>query len=84
MFVRNSNMLNKNQNNSNYNERVELFSTDSEMDSFFKENESIVNRAYNYMSSSSSPNKTDDNTIENVDDDEFDRIVSEAQRYFNF
>ena len=88
MFVRNSNMLNKNQNNSNYNERVELFSTDSEMDSFFKENESIVNRAYkynnDYMSSSSSPNKTDDNTIENIDDDEFDRIVSEAQRYFNF
>jgi hypothetical protein len=87
MFLRNSNMLNKNLTNNNYYERVELFSTDSEMDSFFKENESIVNRAYKYnndnMSSSTSPNKTD-NTIENIDDDEFDRIVSEAQRYLNF
>jgi hypothetical protein len=76
-------MLNKNQNNNNYNE---LFSTDSEMDSFFRENESIVNKAYKLnndnLSSSTSPNKTDDNTIDNIDDDEFDRIVSEAQRYF--
>ncbi len=93
MFVRNSNMLsggkNKstNGNNNNSNERVELFSTDSEMDSFFKENETIVNMNSKYnnsndnMSSSTSPNKTDDNTMnENVDDDEFDRIVSEAQR----
>jgi hypothetical protein len=62
---------------------VELFSTDSEMDSFFKENELIVNNSNNNGSSSnSSPNKTDDsNTMnEDFDDDEFDRIVSEAQR----
>lgn len=72
-------------------EKVELFSTDSEMDSFFKENESIVNKANNlYLmtsssaSNSNSPNKnnTDENTMnEELDDDiEFDRIVSEAQR----
>jgi hypothetical protein len=67
-------------------EKVELFSTDSEMDSFFKENETIVNKNSKYnndlFSSSTSPNKTDENTMnEDLDDDEFDRIVSEAQRY---
>ena len=67
-------------------EKVELFSTDSEMDSFFKENETIVNKNSKYnndlFSSSTSPNKTDENTMnEDLDDDEFDRIVSEAQRF---
>lgn len=63
------------------NERVELFSTDSEMDSFFKENESKTYKYNDLFSSSSaaSPNnKTDNDDLEN--DDEFDRIVSEAQR----
>jgi hypothetical protein len=67
------------------NERVELFSTDSEMDSFFKENESLVkvnnSNINNEQSTSDSPNKTDENTMnEDFEDDEFDRIVSEAQR----
>ena len=71
----------------NATEKVELFSTDSEMDSFFKENETIVNKnsKYNndFFSSSTSPNKTDDNTMnEDLEDSEFDRIVSEAQRFF--
>lgn len=63
------------------NERIELFSTDSEMDSFFKENESKTYKYNDLFSSSSaaSPNnKTDNDDLEN--DDEFDRIVSEAQR----
>lgn len=65
------------------NEKVELFSTDSEMDSFFKENETILNS--NLLSSSSTTtarDKTDENTMnEDLDDVEFDRIVSEANRY---
>lgn len=60
------------------NERVELFSTDSEMDSFFKENDS-KNYKYNDLFSSSSAVASPQNgDLEN--DDEFDRIVSEAQR----
>jgi hypothetical protein len=52
------------------------------MDSFFKENHSH-NYKYNDLFSSSSTaaspnNKTDNDDLEN--DDEFDRIVSEAQR----
>ena len=75
----------KSQHNESTVERVELFSTDSEMDSFFKENDAIVKSNYLLLSSSggSSPNKnTDENTMnEDMDDDiEFDRIVSEAQR----
>ena len=71
----------------NATEKVELFSTDSEMDSFFKENETIVNKNSknnnDFFSSSTSPNKTDDNTMnEDLEDSEFDRIVSEAQRFF--
>ena len=72
-------------------ERVELFSTDSEMDSFFKENETIVNKNAKYntnnsnndlFSSSTSPNKTDENTMnEDLEDGEFDRLFSDAQRY---
>ena len=64
------------------NDVVELFSTDSEMDSFFKENELIVNNATYIFSSNSSPKTDDSNTVnEDFDDDEFDRIVSEAQRW---
>lgn len=59
------------------------------MDSFFKENESIVNNmninTNIFSSSNSSPNNktdNDNNTMnEDLEDDEFDRIVSEAQRY---
>jgi hypothetical protein len=89
MLAKNTKVLAKNNNNTSKNNHnhdvVELFSTDSEMDSFFKENELIVNN--NGSSSNSSPNKTDEsNTMnEDLDDDEFDRIVSEAQRYlYNF
>ena len=84
IFNKNSNMIKKNAGYAN--DRVELFSTDSEMDSFFKENETIVNKNSKYnnndlFSSSTSPNKTDENTMnEDLEDDEFDRIVSEAQR----
>lgn len=77
------------------NERVELFSTDSEMDSFFKENENILNSPNNFLSSSSTTagskagggggggaeQRTDDNTMnESFDEVEFDRLVSEANR----
>jgi hypothetical protein len=54
---------------------VEIFSTDSEMDSFFKDNE---------------PNKVVGLVEDDYEDAEFDRIVSEAQRfvflsfYFNY
>ena len=62
-------------------DRVELFSTDSEMDSFFRDNESIVNKNNEVLSSSdASANRTDENQTLNEDDDEFNRIVSEAQR----
>jgi hypothetical protein len=96
MFARNQAMVNNNKKSSSQRHttshvetnRVELFSTDSEMDSFFKENETIVNKNKSYnnnntdlLSSSTSP-KTDEMTInEDLEDDqEFDRIVSEAQR----
>lgn len=66
--------------NSNKSEKVELFSTDSEMDSFFKD-ELMLNN--NLFTSSSSPNKTDDNTMnEDFDDEELDQIVSDAKRLF--
>lgn len=91
MFVRNQAMVNNNKKSNSQRHttshvetnRVELFSTDSEMDSFFKENETIVNKnKYNNDLLSSNSPKTDEMTInEDLEDDqEFDRIVSEAQR----
>lgn len=85
MLAKNTKVLSNNKKASlsaSRNDMMELFSTDSEMDSFFKENEIIVNQAAAKPSSSSTPNRSDDsNTMnEDFDDDEFDRIVSEAQR----
>ena len=85
MLSRNLYTLGKLPHLNNY-EKVELFSTDSEMDSFFKETESLAvgsSCKYNDLFSSScgSPVKTDENTNnEEVDEDEFDKIVSGAQR----
>jgi hypothetical protein len=72
------------------NDTVELFSTDSEMDSFFKENELIVNNNDGMISGvssnsnspkqQSSEQESSQTMNEDLDDDEFDRIVSEAQR----
>ena len=71
---------------------VEFLSTDSEMDSFFKENESIVQQASGskkmvshsdqmFSSSGGSQTKSNENSMnEDLDDSEFDQIVSEAQR----
>ncbi len=64
------------------NEKIELFSTDSEMDSFFEKNQSInykYNDLFSSSSSATSPNKTDPDNNE-INDDEFDQIVSDAQR----
>jgi hypothetical protein len=86
MLAKNTRVLSKSgskqQSSAKSADMVELFSTDSEMDSFFKENELIVNNNGAGSSLNSSPNKTDEsNTMnEDFDDDEFDRIVSEAQR----
>ena len=63
-------------------QRVELFSTDSELDSFFKENENFIKKS-GYDSSRDfgarvENNKDDD--INDFDDLDFDRMVTEAQR----
>lgn len=64
------------------NERVELFSTDSEMDSFFKENDAKNYKYADLFSSSSAVGSPQNDDLEN-NEDEFDRIVSDAQRYSN-
>lgn len=92
MYTRNASLVGQQQQTTTTkNERVELFSTDSEMDSFFKENENILQQQ-NFLSSSSTTTggsnnkaeqKTDDNTMnddESFDDVEFDRLVTEANR----
>ena len=70
MFGRNANLLDKNEKN-------EMFSTDSEMDLFFKENEN--NYKYNdlFTSSCGSQCKTDENLNDDLDD--FDKIKIESQ-----
>jgi hypothetical protein len=64
-------------------EIVELFSTDSEIDSFFKENENLLNR-FTTTSSSTSPNNNNNNRTtdenEEIGEEEFNRIASDAQR----
>lgn len=92
MYTRNASLVGQQQQTTTKNERVELFSTDSEMDSFFKENENILQQQ-NFLSSSSTTTggsnnkaeqKTDDNTMnddESFDDVEFDRLVTEANRF---
>jgi hypothetical protein len=62
--------------------KPEMFSTDSEMDSFFKECDPIgTNYKYNDLFSSScgSPCRTDDNLNDDLDDD-FDKVMSNGQR----
>ena len=77
MLTRNTMAISKTNLNKFKPEKVELFSTDSEMDSFFKED--ILSK--NLLSSSSSGHKTDDNTMnEDFDEEEFDQIVSDAKR----
>lgn len=59
-------------------EKVELFSTDSELDTFFKENENIIRNSgvdVDLASIAKQNNKID------LDDVDFDQMVSEAQRY---
>ena len=56
-------------------QRVELFSTDSELDSFFKENESLIKKS-GYDSSRDFRADVD----VDVDDLDFDRMVTNAQR----
>lgn len=59
-------------------QRVELFSTDSELDSFFKENESIIKKSGYDSSRDFLTNKR---AVENdVDDLDFDQMVTDAQR----
>ncbi len=63
--------------------KPEIFSTDSEMDSFFKECDPVgTNYRYNDLFSSScgSPSRTDDNLNDDFDDD-FDKVMSNGQRY---
>lgn len=64
-------------------EIVELFSTDSEIDSFFKENENLLNK-FTTTSSSTSPNNNNNNKTtdenEEIEDEEFNRIASDAHR----
>jgi hypothetical protein len=62
-------------------EIVELFSTDSEIDSFFKENENLLNK-FTTTSSSTSPNNNNKTTDENeeIGEEEFNRIASDAHR----
>lgn len=98
MFTRNAGVIGSGQQQQQQqsitkNERVELFSTDSEMDSFFKENENILNNSSNanMLSSSSTTtggggagrfNDENSNTMnEDFDDVEFDRIAAEANRF---
>ncbi|RMZ97311.1 hypothetical protein BpHYR1_019155 [Brachionus plicatilis] len=77
ILTRNTMAISKNNVNKYKPEKVEIFSTDSEMDSFFKDD--ILNK--NLLSSNSSGNKTDDNTMnEEFDEEEFDQIVSDAKR----
>ncbi|CAF0713391.1 unnamed protein product [Brachionus calyciflorus] len=78
MLARNTSIITKPNLNKYKPEKIELFSTDSEMDSFFKDDILLNNNAF---SSHSSGTKTDDNTMnEDFDEDEFDQIVSDAKR----
>jgi hypothetical protein len=59
-------------------QRVELFSTDSELDSFFKENESIIKKSGYDSSRDFITNKR---AVENdIDDLDFDQMVTDAQK----
>ena len=82
MLMKNANLLGKSISSRNSNsEKVEMFSTDSEMDSFFKETEAIGKSGSNYRyndlfsSSCGSPTKIDENDL-----DDFDKIVTGGQR----
>ena len=59
-------------------QRVELFSTDSELDSFFKENESLIKKSGYDSSRDFITNKI---AVENdIDDLDFDKMVTDAQK----
>lgn len=82
MLMKNANLLGKSiPSRNNNSDKVEMFSTDSEMDSFFKESEAIGKSGSNYRyndlfsSSCGSPSKTDENDL-----DDFDKIVTGGQR----
>lgn len=61
-----------NNNRSEASEKPEMFSTDSEMDSFFKDKNKYDDL---FSSSCGSPSRTDENLIDELDDD-FDKIKS--------
>jgi hypothetical protein len=56
-------------------ENILLFTTDSELDTFFKENEMLIKKSKTNSFSESSVNKFD-----NLDDFDFDQMVTTAQR----
>ncbi len=64
-------------------QRVELFSTDSELDSFFKENENFIKKS-GYDSSRDFAARVENNKDDDFDDLDFDRMVTEAQRLVVF
>lgn len=88
MLLRNANLLGKplpkiesTRSTEISNLKPELFSTDSEMDSFFRESDPVgsngQNYRYNDLFSSSCGSRTDENLNE---DDDFDKIVTGGQR----
>lgn len=82
MLMKNATLLGKSIPSRHNSDKIEMFSTDSEMDSFFKDTEAIGKSASNYRyndlfsSSCGSPSKTDENDL----DDDFDKIVTGGQR----